>query len=86
MIKASGFRNIRVVPKMLYIDQTSLELRESFVKKTIIPMVEGVKTQSLDLGLIDKRAWQKGIEGLHRTRTDENGVFCYTFFKGTAIR
>ena len=86
LIKASGFRNIRVVPKMLYIDQTSLELRESFVKKTIIPMVEGVKTQSLDLGLIDKRAWQKGIEGLHRTRTDENGVFCYTFFKGTAIR
>ena len=86
LIKASGFRNIRVVPKMLYIDQTSQELRESFVKKTIIPMVEGVKAQSLDLGLIDKRAWQKGIEGLHRTRTDESGVFCYTFFKGTAIR
>ena len=86
LIKASGFRNIRVVPKMLYIDQTSPELRESFVKKTIIPMVEGVKAQSLDLGLIDKRAWQNGIEGLHRTRTDESGVFCYTFFKGTAIR
>ena len=86
LIKASGFRNIRVVPKMLYIDQTSLELRESFVKKTIIPMVEGVKTQSLDLGLIDKRAWQKGIEELHQTRMDKNGVFCYTFFKGTAIR
>ena len=86
LIKASEFRNVCVVPKMVYIDQAFPELRESFVNKTIIPMVEGVKTQSLDLGLINERAWQKGIEGLHRTRTDENGVFCYTFFKGTAIR
>ena len=86
LIKASEFRNVCVVPKMVYIDQAFPELRESFVKKTIIPMVEGVKTQSLDLGLINEQAWQKGIEGLHRTRTDENGVFCYTFFKGTAIR
>ena len=85
LIKASEFRNVCVVPKMVYIDQAFPELRESFVKKTIIPMVEGVKTQSLDLGLINEQAWQKGIEGLHRTRTDENGVFCYTFFKGTAI-
>ena len=86
LIKTSGFQNIRVVPKMVYIDQASPELRESFVHKTIIPMVEGVKTQSLDLGLITERAWQKGIEGLHRTRTGENGVFSYTFFKGIAIR
>ena len=86
LIKASEFRNVCVVPKMLYIDQAFPELRESFVNKTIIPMVEGVKTQSLDLGLINERVWQKGIEGLHRTRTDENGIFCYTFFKGTAIR
>ena len=86
LIKASEFRNVCVVPKMVYIDQAFPELRENFVNKTIIPMVEGVKTQSLDLGLINERAWQKGIEGLHRTRTDENGVFCYTFFKGTAIR
>jgi len=86
LIQASGFRDIRVVPKMLYIDQTSPELRESFVNHTIIPMVEGVKTQSFDLGLINKQSWQKGIEGLHRTRTSKNGIFCYTFFKGTAIR
>ena len=86
LIKASEFRNVCVVPKMVYIDQAFPELRESFVNKTIIPMVEGVKTQSLDLGLINERVWQKGIEGLHRTRTDENGIFCYTFFKGTAIR
>ncbi|HJL66715.1 MAG: methyltransferase domain-containing protein [Arenicellales bacterium] len=86
LMKTSGFRNIHVVPKMLYIDQSSPELRESFVIKTIIPMVEGVKAQSLSLGLIDEEIWQKGIEDLHRTQTDEGGVFCYTFFKGTAIR
>ena len=86
LIKTSGFQNVRVAPKIVYIDQAFPELRESFVNKTIIPMVEGVKTQSLDLGLINEREWYTGIEGLHRTRTDENGVFCYTFFKGTAIR
>jgi len=86
LIKTSGFQNIRVVPKMVYIDQAFPELRDSFVKKTIIPMVEGVKTQSLDLGLINEQVWQKGIEGLHRTRAGEDGVFSYTFFKGTAIR
>jgi SAM-dependent methyltransferase len=86
MIKGSGFRNVRIVPKMVYIDQAYPELRESFVDKTIIPMVEGVKTQSLDLGLTDEGSWHKGIKGLRQTRIDKNGVFCYTFFKGTAIR
>lgn len=49
-------------------------------------MVEGVQEQSLKLGLINEQVWQKGIEGLHRTRAGEDGVFSYTFFKGTAIR
>ena len=86
MLKDSGFRNIRVMPKMVYIDKAAPELQESFVRKTIIPMVEGVKIQSLDLGLIDKDTWQQGMEDLSRTGLNNNGVFCYTFFKGTALR
>ena len=85
LLRNSGFQNIRITPQMIYIDQTSQRLRESFVAKTIIPMVEGVKAQSLNLGLIDEQTWEKGIEDLHETRLTNNGVFCYTFFKGSAI-
>ena len=86
LFRASNFRNIRVRPKMVYIDKASTELRESFVTKTIIPMVEGVKIQSIDLELIDDNTWQQGIEDLRKTCLNNDGVFCYTFFKGTAIR
>lgn len=86
LLQTSQFRNIRVSPKIVYIDKSSPKLRESFVSKTIIPMVEGVKMQSLDLKLIDERTWQQGIEGLHRTHLNDDGIFCYTFFKGTAFR
>ncbi|GIS91551.1 MAG: hypothetical protein CM1200mP20_15920 [Pseudomonadota bacterium] len=50
LIHESGFRDVRITPKMVYIDQSLPLLMESFVSKTIIPMVEGVKEGALDLG------------------------------------
>jgi hypothetical protein len=55
---------------------------DGFVKKTIIPMVEGVKARALAEGMIDEATWRQGIRDLHATGTPPEGVFCYTFFKG----
>ncbi|MDP6268716.1 MAG: hypothetical protein QGF47_13790, partial [Arenicellales bacterium] len=82
----AGFTRVRVEPKMVYIDQSRPELMESFVHKTIIPMVEGVKDQALEMDLIDASSWDNGISDLHRIRHLETGIFCYTFFKGNAIK
>lgn len=85
LLLASGFRNIRVSPRMVYADASKPLLMEGFTKNTFTAMVEGVKEKALALGLIDPDTWEKGIRDLHRTR-EADGTFCYTFFKGTATR
>jgi hypothetical protein len=70
---------------MVYIDQGKPALVEGFIRRTIIPMVEGVRDQALQLGLMDQAAWAKGIADLHQT-AQAGGTFCYTFFKGLAMK
>ena len=86
MMTHAGFTRVRVEPKMVYIDQSRPELMESFVHKTIIPMVEGVREHAIEMDFIDEPTWHNGISDLHRIRHSEMGIFCYTFFKGRAIR
>ena len=43
LLKNSGFKNIQVSPKIVYVDSSKPDLVEGFNKKTIIAMVEGVK-------------------------------------------
>jgi len=86
LLYEAGFRSIKVSPRMVYCDETRPELMDGFVKKTIIPMVEGVENTSLEMGIIDNRSWDKGIQDLHKTGTAPYGTFCYTFFKGIAVK
>ncbi len=86
LLRQSGFHDIRVSPRMIYIDQSMPGLMESFVKKTIIPMVEGVKEEAIETGLTDKCSWNRGINDLHKIAEKECGTFCYTFFKGIGIK
>jgi hypothetical protein len=58
---------------------------DGFSKNTFIAMVEGVREQALSLGLVDAPAWDQGIADMYRA-TENDGTFCYTFFKGTAVR
>ena len=48
-------------------------------------MIEGVREPALAAGLIDAERFDAGVADLHRT-AEADGVFCYTFFKGTARR
>jgi len=85
LLQKSEFREIRVEPRMVYVDSSKPELVEGFILKTIIPMVEGVKKQALEMKMMEKEAWKKGIEELHKT-AEPGGTFCYTFFKGSGTK
>jgi hypothetical protein len=56
---------------------------DGFTRKTFIAMVEGAEEPALRLGLINKAAWDEGITDLKRT-AENDGTFCYTFFKAVA--
>jgi ubiquinone/menaquinone biosynthesis C-methylase UbiE len=86
LLQGAGLREVRVSPRMVYCDATRPRMMDGFVKKTIIPMVEGVRAQALAWGLADESGWAEGIRDLHRTGTPPDGTFCYTFFKGVAVK
>ena len=80
LLTAAGYRDVRVSPRMVYADSSRPEWVEGFTKKTFTAMVEGVKAEALHGNLISEREWEQGIADLYRTAEDD-GVFCYTFFK-----
>jgi ubiquinone/menaquinone biosynthesis C-methylase UbiE len=85
LVTRAGFRAVSVSPCMVYVDSSRPDLVEGFTKKTFIAMVEGVKEEALSLKFIDEETWNKGISALYRS-TEDDGTFCYTFFKATALR
>jgi len=85
LLNCAGFKNIEVLPQMIYVDGSKPSLIEGFTKNTFIAMIEGIKEQAISLKLIDEITWKKGINDLYKTATS-NGIFGYTFFKGVAIK
>lgn len=85
LLNAAEFKEAVVSPRIVYVDSSKPGLVEGFSKNTFIAMVEGVKEQALSLNLIDEDTWNKGINDLYRA-TEEDGTFCYTFFKGRAVK
>jgi hypothetical protein len=85
LLKKAAFRDVTVSPRMVYSDASRPAIEDGFVRRTIIPMIEGVRDIAPEMGIIDKETFEKGIADLHRTAS-QYGTFVYTFFKGTAIR
>jgi hypothetical protein len=85
LLKNSGFRNIEISPKIVYVDSNRPELVDGFIKKTIIAMVEGVKDQALEKGILDIETWNRGIKDLYKT-AEPGGTFFYNFFSGYGIK
>lgn len=79
----AGFADVRVSPRMVYVDQSRPHLVEGFTRRTFNAMVEGVGERAVAEGLVDATAWRQGIRDLYRT-AEPDGTFCYTFFKGVA--
>lgn len=85
LLKDAGFDDIRVSPRMVYVDDSKPTLVDGFTRKTFTAMVEGVREQALSSGLIDVETWEKGIGDLYKT-AEGGGTFCYTFFKGIGVK
>jgi SAM-dependent methyltransferase len=83
LLSSAGYRDIHVSPRMVCSDHSKPDFEEGFVRKTIIPMVEGVRFQAVGEGMITPHDFDLGIADLHRTAS-AGGTFCYTFFKGSA--
>ena len=85
LLAQAGYRDVRVSPRLVYTDATRPELADGFTRKTFTAMVEGVGEQAVGQGLMDAASWAAGISDLYRA-ADEDGTFCYTFFKAAGLR
>jgi ubiquinone/menaquinone biosynthesis C-methylase UbiE len=83
LLKKAGFKRPSVSPRIVYADSSRPEWVEGFTRNTFNAMVEGVREQAIRKKLVDSDQWERGIADLRAT-TGDDGVFCYTFFKGKA--
>jgi|GEM_PF-4287406 len=49
---------------------------------TFTAMIEGIRERVTGQGIIDQSTFEQGIGDLYKT-CEPNGVFCYTFFRGS---
>jgi hypothetical protein len=82
MVEA-GLEGVRVSPRMVYVDSSRPHLVDGFTRKTFTAMIEGVREAAIEAGITNAGAFDAGVRDLYRT-AEEDGVFCYTFFKGVA--
>jgi SAM-dependent methyltransferase len=85
LVSGAGFRDVRVTPRMVYVDASRPDLVEGFTKHTFTAMVEGIEHEVVSRGMMSREDWEQGIADLYRT-CEPDGVFCYTFFKATGRR
>jgi SAM-dependent methyltransferase len=81
LLVGAGYSDVRVSPRMVYVDSSRPEWVEGFTKKTFTAMIEGVRPSAIKAGILDPATFDQGIKDLYRT-TEADGTFCYTFFKG----
>ena len=84
LLQKTGFRDVRVSPRMVYVDAGKPELVEGFTRNTFTAMIEGVRTKAVGSGMVDENTFDKGVRDLYRT-AEADGVFCYTFFKAAGF-
>ncbi|MEN6423141.1 MAG: methyltransferase domain-containing protein [Smithella sp.] len=80
LLVQAGFKSVHVSPRLVYVDSGKPELVDGFTKKTFTAMIEGVREQAIQSGIIEQEIFDQGIRELYRT-AEADGVFCYTFFK-----
>lgn len=85
LLDSADFAEVRVEPRMVYVDGSRPALIEGFARNTFIAMVRGVRRQAIAGGLIDAADWDAGVRDLERAAT-RDGTFCYTFFRAQARR
>jgi SAM-dependent methyltransferase len=85
LLRAADLDDVRVTPLLVYADASRPDLVDAFTLRTFTAMIEGVREAALAANLLPAHRFDAGTRALHRT-ADEDGVFCYTFFKGRGRR
>jgi len=85
LLRETGFRDVHVSARMVYVDSSKPNLVEGFTKKTFTAMIEGIRKPSIEAGLMSEPDFDRGVADLYRT-AEADGVFCYTFFKARAVK
>ncbi len=83
LLTEAGYHDITVSPRLVYVDGGRPELADGFIRKTFTAMIEGIRQPALAAALTTPGRFDTGIADLLRT-AEPDGIFCYTFFKGTA--
>jgi SAM-dependent methyltransferase len=84
LLKEAGFMSPSVSPRMVYVDASKPAMVDGFTRKTFTAMIEGVRAAAIEAGLMSPRDFDRGVADLYRTAEDD-GIFCYTFFKAVAV-
>lgn len=80
LLRQARFADVSVSPRMVYVDASRPRLVDGFTRKTFTAMIEGVREAAVRAAMITAARFDEGIRALYRTAEDD-GVFCYTFFK-----
>ena len=84
ILSNAGFRDITVSPRQVYVDDSNPRWVEGFTRNTFTAMIEGVRSEAIQSGLMSEEEFDRGVKDLYRT-SEGGGTFCYTFFKGVGI-
>lgn len=83
LLASAGFEDVRVSPRVVYVDDSRPGLVDGFTRRTFTAMIEGVRDRAIAAGLIAPARFDEGIRDLYRT-AQGGGTFCYSFFKAVA--
>lgn len=86
LLDGASFKQVRVRPAAIYCDPSRPEWMDGFVDKTICGMLRGIEDEVLARGMMGEADWRKGFNDILAIRDSVDGSFCYTFFKGVAVR
>jgi SAM-dependent methyltransferase len=84
LLTSAGLEEVHVSPRMVYVDASRPALVDGFTRKTFTAMIEGTRDSAIEAGLATATAFDAGVRALYRA-AESDGVFCYTFFKATAV-
>ena len=85
LLRQVGFKDVRVSPRMVYVDSSKPGLVDGFTKNTFTAMIEGIRKEVLEEQLMNESDFTRGIADLYRA-AEIDGVFCYTFFKAIGVK
>ena len=85
ILEQASLQQINVSPRQVYVDDLKQKLVEGFTKNTFTAMIQGIVEEAISKKLMSPEDMEAGVNDLFKS-AEGGGTFCYTFFKGVAIK